>query len=463
MIILLVVAWLVCVGGIRHKLFIYEVPQGCIDRFPSAQTAAMNRLNHEQYKEEYKKKNIVNVFSEDFANSEGFGFYNESTCVFETWQYGLFRNVYSRLLRSPLRTRNPKEATLFFLPYDAGVEGYMDPNGNYQGAGNGFAYPMLDVLQKSEQFQLHYGYDHFMIHSTSFVTQGMGNKLKHLYSYMANSTLISFETLPTTLLPDGMKHVQAIPFTSVFHFHQSRFSIPAIDYLAEGHHHERPYFVSLFAAVHTNMPTSNKLRKDMTEVCQGSNRPHADPVLKGLRQKYAHVCVHQAIEGNRNLPKLHHIIEAYKRSVFCMMPQGDSPVRRGIFDALLAGCIPVVVSAVKDVMSQYDWHFTNIDIQSAFLFIDFKDSDKHPSAGSYVHWLAAISEDEILERQEYIAKIAFQTQYSQPLGAVNRSMPSPVEKVRSWSPPAKDAVDVMLERLFDRALSYRALVNHSTG
>jgi len=425
------------------------------------ETAVKNHENHELHKAEYKKKNIVNVFSEDFANREGFGWYNESTSVFETWQYSLFRNVYSRLLRSPLRTRDPKEATLFFLPYDSGVEGYMTADGNYQGAGNAMAYSMLELLRKSEEFQRFQGKDHFMVHATSFVTQGMGNKLKHLYAYMANSTIISFETLPSTLLPDGMKHVQAIPFTSVFHYHQSRFSIPAVDYLAEGHSHHRPYFVALFAAVHTNMPSSNKLRKNMTHVCQESNHNRADPVYKSLRVKYDKLCVHQAIEGNRNLPKLHHIIEAYKRSVFCLMPQGDSPVRRGIFDAMLAGCIPVIVSGIVDVMSQYDWHFTNIDIQSAFIFIDFHGTPQQPSAGDYIRWLATVSEDEILERQEYLAKIAFQTQYSVPPGAVNRSMPTTAEKVRSWSPPAKDAVDVMLERLFDRSLAYRAASNYS--
>lgn len=44
-------------------------------------------------------------------------------------------------------------------------------------------------------------------------------------------------------------------------------------------------------------------------------------------------------------------------SVFCLQPAGDSWTRKGIFDSLLAGCIPVVFSR-NQVVFQYLWHLT---------------------------------------------------------------------------------------------------------
>lgn len=39
---------------------------------------------------------------------------------------------------------------------------------------------------------------------------------------------------------------------------------------------------------------------------------------------------------------LRHFVEMMTDTVFCLEPPGDSPTRKGFFDALLAGCIPVV-------------------------------------------------------------------------------------------------------------------------
>lgn len=42
-------------------------------------------------------------------------------------------------------------------------------------------------------------------------------------------------------------------------------------------------------------------------------------------------------------------------SVFCLQPPGDSPTRKGIFDSLLCGCIPVLF-APNQTRDQYLWH-----------------------------------------------------------------------------------------------------------
>ena len=50
------------------------------------------------------------------------------------------------------------------------------------------------------------------------------------------------------------------------------------------------------------------------------------------------------------------LYSAYSRSVYCLMPQGDTPSRRAIFDALACGCIPIVYHRFS---FHWPWHVPN--------------------------------------------------------------------------------------------------------
>jgi hypothetical protein len=55
------------------------------------------------------------------------------------------------------------------------------------------------------------------------------------------------------------------------------------------------------------------------------------------------------------------IIEVYRRSFFCLQPPGDTATRRGIFDAIMCGCVPVLFSpdqlgGVGGFPLQYQYH-----------------------------------------------------------------------------------------------------------
>ncbi|KAG0557102.1 hypothetical protein KC19_11G102100 [Ceratodon purpureus] len=43
------------------------------------------------------------------------------------------------------------------------------------------------------------------------------------------------------------------------------------------------------------------------------------------------------------------IKEGHSRSVFCLSPAGDTPSSACLFDAIVSGCIPVVVSDELDI------------------------------------------------------------------------------------------------------------------
>ncbi|CAI5464780.1 unnamed protein product [Closterium sp. Yama58-4] len=49
------------------------------------------------------------------------------------------------------------------------------------------------------------------------------------------------------------------------------------------------------------------------------------------------------------------VMRVHLASLFCLQPWGDSPTRRSLFDAMLAGCIPVVFSDWS-VQRQFPWH-----------------------------------------------------------------------------------------------------------
>ena len=50
--------------------------------------------------------------------------------LFLTWHFSLFSSLYNRMKRSKRRTRDPEKASLFIIPYDLGLDGYLIAWGN---------------------------------------------------------------------------------------------------------------------------------------------------------------------------------------------------------------------------------------------------------------------------------------------------------------------------------------------
>ena len=72
------------------------------------------------------------------------------------------------------------------------------------------------------------------------------------------------------------------------------------------------------------------------------------------------VCAHNSygLNGTRFSFKVdgHNPLELSLRSVFCFQPIGDLMTRKGLFDSILLGCIPIVFDPLTaEVM--YTWHW----------------------------------------------------------------------------------------------------------
>ena len=56
---------------------------------------------------------------------------NADDGLYLTWHFSLFSNLYNRMKRSSRRTLDPSKASLFIIPYDLGLDGYLDANSCY--------------------------------------------------------------------------------------------------------------------------------------------------------------------------------------------------------------------------------------------------------------------------------------------------------------------------------------------
>ncbi|KAJ6802758.1 putative arabinosyltransferase ARAD1 [Iris pallida] len=100
-----------------------------------------------------------------------------------------------------------------------------------------------------------------------------------------------------------------------------------------------------------------------------------------------------------------------RRSIFCLSPAGDTPSSARLFDAIVSGCIPVIVS------DELELPFEGIlDYRKIALFVSSRDAVQ---PGWLVQFLKGISSDQIKEMQANLVKYSRHFLYSspsQPLG-----------------------------------------------
>ena len=190
------------------------------------------------------------VWKHAFNENEGFGKHYDDTSYFETWQYGSFRVILSRLRRSRYRTYNISEASLFFIPYDIGTESYVDEFGEYRDRGNPNANVAVSLLQEMPLFRRYNGYDHFLVHSSTVVAHKISLKALTFYQNFTNVTVLTVEVLPRAHhFLKHLKYLQPIPMVSMYHWQKSerKKSVPAIKY----HNSDRDIFITFFGSANT--------------------------------------------------------------------------------------------------------------------------------------------------------------------------------------------------------------------
>jgi hypothetical protein len=142
-------------------------------------------------------------------------------------------------------------------------------------------------------------------------------------------------------------------------------------------------------------------------------------------------------------------------STFCLMPPGDLPTRKGFFDSLLMGCIPVVCNRFS-AHEQWNW---NLGVEFALAMTHYVPCNRimKQSVNQTENFIADLirlhrENEEVIMKRFVIAKYASRLQYRFPEGDY-RDTPFRYEErdkssgeVREKVPPV-DAFDIVIDKL----------------
>eukprot|EP01041_Mallomonas_annulata_P011284 gene11284-23611_t len=414
------------------KFYIYEWPRNVTDVYPDPSVPLVSGPRGKGKVTIYK----THSYRENFF----FGrLLDQELGLYDTFTFALYKVILARLCRHPSRTLNYSEADAFFVPYDIGYNVIIN---SHTGRERSMAWSGCDIAPfASELFKneiarnpnkLDFGHDHFMIFDLSNGHHMQESCYKFL-SLCANCTILSIETLLyNTPYSDWMNeyHIpiarkwSGIPFPAAIHWniHMKNNSYPW----------NFNRFIRQRLSVFWGNPWvqnkyASRLRYKIIEQCRAVHNDECSTYGSG-KQGRAHHNVSDLL--------------IYTNTTFCIHPAGDAETRKGIFDSLLLGCIPVVFS--PDVMYRvYGWYFSKQDALDTTVFISSKDVLNFNV--SVVDVLKKIPRGKIIDMQKAIERIGPSLQYAVP----------PVSEDTIWSPPVPDAVDHFMDKLEKRILQYK--------
>lgn len=438
------------------KFFIYNWPDKVTNTYPSRSIPLTSIRG---------KGNTYLYRTHNYANNKGFGdMIIPEDGVFNTFAIALYKVIIARLYHHPYRTYNQSEADLFFIPFDIGFNAIIskETGRSVSPVWSGcdiapFAQVLLERNMNSTSVKM-YGYDHFLIHDIN-VAHHMDESCYRFFSKCLNCSVLSIETMLyetpyTKWLASERNHTvgrrwQGVPYASAIHWHEKMKQLP---WTSNRWKDVRVGLCVFWGDGKMQWRHSTRLRTVITNQISNSNSNNSN---NNKTQSGNKKCSRYGPIGGRSGYHLSAFdFKVYMNHTFCLHPAGDTETRKGIFDSLLLGCIPVLFS--PDLLYKvYSWHFTLEESRNISVYIPANDVISNVT--NVVDFLANISDSEISIKQAAIERIAPRLQYSMP----PTSLPSPPPfnasgLVESWSPPFRDAVDVILDRLGERVEHYKA-------
>ncbi len=313
------------------RFYIYPWSDDIIDRWPINYT--------------HKRLAVAAEFKDNF----GAGRLEDSILgMYHTHQYALFRIFYYRLLEHPSRTLDPSEASLFFIPFDLGMDSSARRSDGAMCRTDCPTMPKVyQLLQQSPYFQARQGRDHFIIHS---INQPMlhftHEACVELYKLCINCTKLSIDAYDPSLfnvlneLPHLHKKWISVPFPSNFHWSPTAIRAPWLQLQQQSAAltEIRPYKICFMGSDQVTARLQRALRVALRDQCK--SRP-TDCLLIDLKTHDSQTNVFHDFKLEDKAFIQARAQNPYLHSTFCLMPGGDFPTRKGFFDSLLSGCIPV--------------------------------------------------------------------------------------------------------------------------
>eukprot|EP00271_Cylindrocystis_brebissonii_P013877 TRINITY_DN3435_c0_g1_i1.p1 TRINITY_DN3435_c0_g1~~TRINITY_DN3435_c0_g1_i1.p1 ORF type:complete len:675 (+),score=92.85 TRINITY_DN3435_c0_g1_i1:354-2378(+) len=331
-------------------------------------------------------------------------------CWFETDQYSLEITFHARLLEYPCLTNSPAKATLFYIPFYAGLAVMQSLSEKDLEERDRQAQLAVQWLQQFPHWEKHQGRDHAILvsRSTSAFARGLANKKGGnsflSMSHMQNVAFLSLESHPGKKL----ENTASVPYPTSFH--------PSSDKdirLWQG-------FVRTFPRKHAMAyagllhAKEADLRGSLAALCE-----RARPFCKLFR------CT------KKTCMQPHNVIWPYLSSDFCFQPPGETASGKGLFDCMLAGGIPVVFQPAT--VTGYFWHLpNNFD---SYLVYHSRDAFRTDNGTSLLRLLHDMTPEEIARKRQAVVNLIPSLVYAMPGHKVKET---------------KDAFDITVEAVLQK-------------
>lgn len=367
-----------------------------------------------------------------YANGGAGAVVNASAGTYATDQYQLFLLMHGRAVQDARRTRNASEASTFLIPYDFANDAAYYRVSPKDGRTKQFdlrrcrqAGAVLRLLGELPYFGRRGGADHLLVVGMNYAmdTYLLKPRCRALLEACSNCTKLSIDDY-SFLYPDGGKgdpvarskgdNWVAVPFPSNFHWTRA-VSRP---FPWEGA--DRPLLVSYVGSTDSYWAHAKSMRRWLVSACAR----HPDE------------CVHRAYSKGRDAHAERDVHrELSQRSVFCLQPLGDLHTRKGLFDSLLHGCVPVVFDPLS-ASAMYVAHWSERLWRSVAVQLEYAP-DVDPVAQLRVLGSNASA---LQERQRLIRRHVFSLQYS--LSPYVRGSSWPLDETGA---PLGDAYDLGMD------------------
>ncbi|KAL4186575.1 hypothetical protein AMTRI_Chr09g14790 [Amborella trichopoda] len=254
---------------------------------------------------------------------------------YNTYPYSLELIFHRRMNAHPCRVYDPSHALLFYVPFFAGLNAmkwhYRTNVSNELQDQLGLE--LVRWLDTKSTWKKNQGKDH------AFVLGEVTYNFRRSKNSTWGTNFLELEALqnPTKVLIERHPwhpNDAAIPYPTYFH---PRVDQDVKSWQTTASSSKRSKLIAFAAG--TREGQVGALRARLMEQCT-----LADQTCNFLNCSRSGTC-----------EKPERVVSLFMGSEFCLQPPGDSPTRRSVFDALVAGCIPVVFDPFT-AYYQYAWH-----------------------------------------------------------------------------------------------------------
>ncbi|KAJ8755443.1 hypothetical protein K2173_019241 [Erythroxylum novogranatense] len=341
---------------------------------------------------------------------------------YSTNQFLLGVIFHNRMKTYECLTNDSSLASAIYVPFYAGLDISRYLWGVKSSVRDQSAFDLVKWLVEKPEWKKLLGRDHFLVTGRiawDFRRQtdnesDWGSKLRFLPE-SNNMSMLSIES-------SSWNNDYAIPYPTCFHPTEAS---EVLEWQEKLRRQKRRYLFSFAGAPRPDLQDS--VRGKIIEECQASKN------LCKLQE------CNYGINGTITCDNPVNVMRSFQNSVFCLQPTGDSYTRRSIFDAILAGCVPVFFHP-GSAYAQYKWHLPK-NYSKYSVYIPVRDV-KDWKAGIN-ETLLRIPEDRVIAMRQEVIRLVPSIVYADP---------------RSRMGNMKDAFDLAVEGILERIEGVRRSV-----